>query len=136
MVLPAVIRNGKKKLKVNIMLDPCSTGSYVTQVAAQELQLKGEIQDLTISGTGGTQVQKQYKQVNLVVSSLDGKFSDHLSANVLDNITGETPAFNWAEMKDKWPYLAPISFERSARRRQIDVLIGIDHPLYHLVIGA
>jgi hypothetical protein len=47
MVLPAVIKNDKKELKVNVMLDPCSTGSYVTEAAAaaaaaaaaEELQL-------------------------------------------------------------------------------------------------
>jgi hypothetical protein len=133
MVLPAVIRNGEKKLKVNVMLDPCSTGTYITEVSAEELQLRGEMQDLTISGTGGIQIEKQSKQVTLEVSSLDGNFSDQLSAHVLDNITGDTPAFNWAEMKEKWPHLSPIPFDRSARRRQIDVLIGSDHPLYHQV---
>ena len=57
MVLPAVIKNGERELKVNVMLDPCSTGSYVTE-AAEELQLNGETYDLTISGTGGSQVKK------------------------------------------------------------------------------
>ena len=58
MVLPAVIKNDKKELKANVMLDPCSTGSYVTEAAAGELQLNGETHDLTISGTGGSQVKK------------------------------------------------------------------------------
>jgi hypothetical protein len=71
-VLPAVIKNDKKELKVNVMLDPCSTGSYVTEAAAEKLQLNGEMHDLTISGTGGSQVKKQSKQVNLVVTSLRG----------------------------------------------------------------
>ena len=34
MVLPAIIANGSRRLKVNVMLDPCSTGSYVTDVAS------------------------------------------------------------------------------------------------------
>ena len=38
MVLPAVIKNGERELKVNVILDPCSTGSYVTEAAAEELQ--------------------------------------------------------------------------------------------------
>ena len=134
MVLPAVIKNGNRELKVNIMLDPCSTGSYVTEAAAEELQLNGETYDLTISGTGGSQVKKQSKQVNLVVKSLNKNFSESLCANVLNNITGDTPAFNWAELKDKWPHLASVSFEQTARRKQIDVLIGSDHPLFHHVL--
>ncbi|XP_028404043.1 uncharacterized protein LOC114526665 [Dendronephthya gigantea] len=34
MVLPALISNGRKDLQVNVMLDPCSTGSYVSEAAA------------------------------------------------------------------------------------------------------
>ena len=43
MVLPAIIENenSRKQLKVNVMLDPCSTSSYVTQSAAHELNLCG-----------------------------------------------------------------------------------------------
>ena len=36
MVLPAVISNGTKTLKVNVMLDNCSTGSYVSDAAAED----------------------------------------------------------------------------------------------------
>ena len=67
MVLPAFITNGRKKLKVNVMLDPCSTGTYVTESASQELDLCGQVQSLTISGTGGSEVTKQSRQVELSV---------------------------------------------------------------------
>ena len=40
------------------MLDPCSTGTYVTESASQELDLRGQVQSLTISGTGGSEVTK------------------------------------------------------------------------------
>ena len=56
-VLPALISNGKKKnLKVNVMLDPCSISSYITEAVANELQLNGQPLNLTIDGTGGTEV--------------------------------------------------------------------------------
>ena len=64
------------------MLDPCSTGSYVTEAAAEELQLNGEVHDLTISGTGGSRVKKQSKQVSLVVTSLNRNFSENLRATI------------------------------------------------------
>ena len=40
-VLPAIIANGSRRLKVNVMLDPFSTSSYVTVVVAEELMLQG-----------------------------------------------------------------------------------------------
>jgi hypothetical protein len=55
MVLPAIISDGQKKLKVNVMLDPCSTSSYISEHAAGELELQGQSLNLTIAGTGGTE---------------------------------------------------------------------------------
>ena len=48
MILPAFIENESRRLKVNVMLDPCSTGTYVTEGAAEELRLQGDMQNLTI----------------------------------------------------------------------------------------
>ena len=39
MILPAMINNGNKELRVNVMLDPCSTSSYVSEDATEELEL-------------------------------------------------------------------------------------------------
>ena len=74
------------------MLDPCSTGSYITEGAAEELRLKGERQNWTISGIGGTEIKKQSKRVHCSVGSVNRSFSAPVEANVLDNITGNTPA--------------------------------------------
>ena len=100
MVLPAVIKKGNKSLQVNVMVDNCSTGSYVSEAAAEELMLEGEDQELIISGTGGSEVRKRSRQVEVMVTSLDNKFSASLQANVLDNISGDTPAFEFRVVKD------------------------------------
>ena len=134
MVLPALIGSGQKSLKVNIMLDPCSTGSYVSEAAAEELNLRGQPQTLRIAGTGGAEVTKRSSRVELTVSNIETDFSAKLEANVLNNITCDTPAVQWSELKNKWPHLSSIQFQRVAKRQQIDVLIGSDHPLFHRVL--
>ena len=48
MILPALISNGNKELRVNVMLDPCSTSSYVSEDAAEKLELHGQELNLTI----------------------------------------------------------------------------------------
>ena len=133
MVLPAYIVNENVKLKVNVMLEPCSTGSYITENAAEELRLQGHAQTLTISGTGGTETVKQSRRVKLSVRNLDGAFSAQLHANVPDDIASDTPALEWSELKIRWPHLQLIPFEIISRRKQIDVLIGNDHPIFHEV---
>ena len=57
MVLPALINNGHKSLKVNVMLDPCSTGWYISESAAGELELQGQSLDLPIAGAGGNEIK-------------------------------------------------------------------------------
>ncbi len=70
----------------------------------------------------------------MIVASLDNKFSASLQANVLNTISGETPAFEWSNLKTKWPHLQSIPFQNVAKRRQIDVLIASDNPIFHHVV--
>ena len=131
---PGMISNGQKRLKVNVMLHPCSSSSYITEAAASELELNGQPVNLTIVGTGGTEVHKQSSRVNLVVGNLEGTFEASLTAHVLDDIASDIPALQWAKLKQKWPHLKDIRFENVARRGVIDVMIGSDHPLNHQVL--
>ena len=54
MVIPALVSNGNRELKVNVMLDPCSTSSYVSEEAAEELGLHGQNVNLTIAEQGAS----------------------------------------------------------------------------------
>ena len=134
MILPALISNEKKGLRVNVMLDPCSTSSYISEEAAEQLELHGQELNLTIAGTGGVEVKTRSRRVELTVTNLDGTFSSLLQAHVLDNIAGGTPAIRCSELKDKWPHLRQVPFESVSRRRQIDIMIGSDHPVFHHVL--
>ena len=133
MVHTVQIINKNIKLKAKVMLDPWLTGSYITENAAEELRLQGHAQTLTISGTGGTETVQQSRRVKLSVRNLDGGFLAQLHGNVLDDIASDTPALEWSELKIKLPHLQPIPFEIVSRRKQIDVLIGNDHPIFHEV---
>ncbi|XP_028410510.1 uncharacterized protein LOC114533211 [Dendronephthya gigantea] len=100
MVLPAIISNRQRKLKVNVMLDSCSTSSYITEAAASELELHGQPISLTIVGTGGTEVQKQSSCVNLTVSNLEGTFEacfgqhcERHSCHPVGEVEGEMATF-------------------------------------------
>ena len=75
MILPAMISNGNKDLRVNVILDPCSTSSYISEDAVEELELQGQGLSLTIAGTGGTEVNRRSRRVEMTVTNLDGKFS-------------------------------------------------------------
>ncbi len=135
MVIPALIGNGRREIKVNVMLDPCSTSSYVSEDAAHELGLHGQTLNLTIAGTGGIEIQKRSRRVELNVTSLDRSFTAPVQAHVLDNIAGDTPAIQWCELRKKWPHLQDVPFDPVSKRQQIDVMLGSDHPIFHHVLN-
>ena len=122
MILPALISNGNKELRVNVLLDPCSTSSYISHEAVEELELYGQTLNLTIVGTGGAEIRKRSCQVELTVTNVDGRFSSPLLANVLDKIAGDTPAIPWTELKKKWPHISHVAFENVSGERQADVI--------------
>ena len=62
------------------MLDPCSMSSYVSEDAAEELELRVQVLNLTIAGSG------EQRWMELTVASLDSTLSSPLQAHVLDNL--------------------------------------------------
>jgi hypothetical protein len=134
MVIPALVSNGNRELKINVMLDPCSTSSRVSEEAAEELGLHGQNVNLTIAGTGGIEIQKRSRRVELNVTTLDRSFTTPVQTHVLDNIASDTPAIQWSELKEKWPHMHKIPFDNVSRRQQIDVLLGSDNPVFHYVL--
>lgn len=57
------------------MLDASSTGSYISESAAEELKLRGYTQHLTLLGARGTEVQKVSRRVRLIASNIEENFS-------------------------------------------------------------
>lgn len=123
MVLPALVSNGQMSLKVKL-LDPCSTGWYVSEAAEEELALHGQLQTLGIAGTWGAEVTKRSCRVEL--TDLPALRQTNLEANVLNNITSDMPAVQCQMVPFK-----SDPFQRVTKWQQIDVLIGSDHPLFH-----
>ena len=111
MTLPSLISNGNKEQWVSVMLDPFSTSSYISEEAAEELDLHRQELKLTIAGTGGVEVKTRSRRFELTVTSLDGTFSSTLQAHILKKIAGDTPTICWSEVKDKWPHLRQVPFE-------------------------
>ena len=74
MILPAMISNRNKNLRVNVMLDRCSTSSYISEDAAKELEFQCQELNLAIAGTGGTEVNTRSRRVELTGTNLEVNF--------------------------------------------------------------
>lgn len=86
MILSALISNGKKELKDNVMLDPCSTSSYISEAAAEELGLQGQALNFTIAGTGGMEIRTRSCQIEVSVRNVDATFSSLLQVTLQQSL--------------------------------------------------
>ena len=75
----------------------------MTEAAAGELTLHGELQTIMIASTAGVEVTKCSRQIELTVANIESEFTAKREANVLNKIISDTQAIEWSELTTKWP---------------------------------
>lgn len=88
----------------------------ILRTAAEKLALRIDPQTLTISDTDGSKVKNLSRRLKLEVTNIETNLTAReADAYVLDNITSDTPALQWSELKKIWPYLSSIPNQRVAK---------------------
>ena len=57
---------------------------------------------------------------------MNGSVNMTVNAYTANRVTGDMRVFNWNKCKSRWPYLKNIDFPHSAKRKIVDLLIGLD----------
>ena len=111
-----------------VLLDPTSTASFVTERVAQQLMMRGQKQEISINGIGGTRCPVQSStlvEINLS-STQHASCLSNVQAIVLPSLT------RYLSLKTLsmgyWPHLssltlADLEFNVS---KSIDILLGVD----------
>ena len=128
--IPVLIENASRKLQVNALLDDCSTKTYINADIAAELGLEGKRELINVGVLNGGCEQFETQPVNFSLRSLDGSLSKDVTAYTAKEVTGNLQAIPWEQIKQKWSYLAKISFP-IIKSRQVDMLIGLDYLELH-----
>ena len=66
-------KNGKKRIKVNAILDDASTKTYINSDIAAELGLQGQLKRVNVSVLNGHIETFETTPVECIIESLDGK---------------------------------------------------------------
>ena len=110
------------------LLDPASTASFITEIAAQHLMLRGQKQEININVIGGTRCPSQSSTVVEVSLSCTKheSYVNNLQVIVLPSLTKHLPLKSLPV--GYWPHipsleLADPEFNVS---KLIDVLLGVD----------
>ena len=90
------------------LLDPASTASFVTERAVQHLMLRGQKQEISIIGIGGTQCPTQGStviEINLTSTQHTSRLIN-VQAIVLPSLTKHLPLKSLST--GYWPYLSSL----------------------------
>ena len=71
-IIPVYLKNGKKRLKVNALLDDASTKTYLNTDVAAELGLQGQVKKINVSVLNGQVETFETLPVECVIERLDG----------------------------------------------------------------
>ena len=119
--------SGNKRVRVNALLDDCSTSTYINGDVAAHLGLEGTPDHLDVHVLDGGTSSLNSSIVSFTVESTDGRIRKQISAHTTNRVTGEMQVINWNKHRDKWPHLQNIKFPSCGSRPIVDILIGADH---------
>ncbi|KAF0304578.1 hypothetical protein FJT64_023620 [Amphibalanus amphitrite] len=117
---------GKKKRRADNTeaADQDNSESYLTEAAANELQLQGEDEDVDLETVNGSS-QVRMKKTQIQLSSVDEGYKAKLSAFVIKDLSSASTKIDWNLMKDRWDHMKKIPFPTVSRKGGIDMLIGL-----------
>ncbi|KAF0314254.1 Methionine-R-sulfoxide reductase B1-A [Amphibalanus amphitrite] len=101
-----------------------SRTAYLTEAAANELQLQGEDEDVDLETVNGSS-QVRMKKTQVQLSSVDKGYKAKLSAFVIKDLSSASTKIDWNLMKDRWDHMKKIPFPTVSRKGGIDMLIGL-----------
>ena len=124
--VPVYLSSGKRKVKVNALLDDGSSKTYLNSDIAAELGLEGSPHELTVNVLSDNQERFETTVVRFTISSVNGKVSKQASAYTTERVTGNMEVVNWRRYQSKWKHLQGIEFPQVGPKTTVDVLIGVD----------
>lgn len=133
MILPVILQHDGREERVNALMDPASSSSYVRQEIAERLHLPGRMESFNATALGGKEIKGRQKRVRAQIRSSDGSFRAKLEAWTLPEITSDVSHVDWAEQKEQFPHLKDVPLQ-SLPHGGIDLLIGLDVISAHVVL--
>jgi hypothetical protein len=124
--VPVYLANGTRRLKVNALLDDCSSRSYLNSDVAAELGLEGKPEQITVNVLNDYQERLDTSVVEFRITSLDGKETKLASAYTTEKVTGNMQVVDWNKQRKKWKHLKEIDFPKVGPRPIVDLLLGAD----------
>jgi len=129
--IPVVLKSKTRSLKVNALLDDCSTRTYINADVAAELGLEGCLEMLDVGVLNGGRERFETQPVTMTLMSLNNNLQQEVTAYTTSNVTGNLKAVSWCDKKSQWKHLQNIKFP-NIQKSCVDMLIGLDYLELHI----
>ena len=110
-IVPVTLRNGKKSVRVNALLDTGATSTLISQELCKTLGLTGPTftSKVALACNVVTELTKTQVSCNIV---LPGRPERKIWASAVDNAVGNLEAVDWNRIKESYPHMEAIPFPR------------------------
>ena len=108
--VPVLVSANGHQLKINAILDDGSTKTYIDEDIAEELGMRNEYENVTVTTLNGKSENFQTISVNFNVMSLDGNTHVNIEANTTHRVTGNLKPIDWNHYSKNWPHLKGYNF--------------------------
>ncbi|CAC5373862.1 unnamed protein product [Mytilus coruscus] len=129
--VPVILKNGKRTVSVNALLDEASTKTYINADVAAELGLQGQVQKVRVNVLNDNIETFETMPVEVKLQSPNGQTDAKIVAFTTNRVTGSLQPVDWKQHARKWRHLAGIKFPNLGQRPTVDMLIGLDYPDLH-----
>lgn len=129
--VPVILKNGKRSLRVNALLDDASTKTYINTDVASELGLSGQLENVSVNVLNGQIKTFETMPVEFELQGVNGRVSEKITAFTAERVTGNMEVIQWNKFSYKWQHLKALDFPNPGTRPIVDLLIGIDYPDFH-----
>ena len=88
-IIPVILRNGDRSLRVNALLDGGGTKSYINADVAAELGLQGKTEKVMVNVLNGQVETFESKPVEFQLKSINGSVNMTVNAYTANRVTGD-----------------------------------------------
>ena len=132
-IIPVIIKNGSKELKINALLDDGSQQTFINRSVTSYLGIsEADPNDIDVKLIGGKmETIKGAASVQLEVLPVDKNSVHLISALTTSRVTGDLRGRTWIDVGKKYRHLRGIPLENFCSKK-VDILIGLDNPEMHV----
>ena len=112
--VPVYLTSGRRRIKVNILLDDGSSRTYLNSDIAAELGLEGNPHELTINVLNDHQEKLETTVVEFTMGTSNG------TAYTTEKVTGNMQVIDWRKCQTKWKHLKGIEFPQVSPKTTVE----------------